>query len=124
MGVVRLPDEELPAFPGKPLATYYSTEPVDLDGLMREAGALDCIVMTGIGTLNTMPKGPDEKVSLGDVIRVNMNHCLHPRQGDRLRKDYAVIETVQNGYKIRELPFTLIFEEDVPEVCRIIAERL
>ncbi len=122
MAIVRLPDEELPAFPGKPVAVYYSTEPVDLDGLMREVGALDCIVMTGIGTEHTRPKRPDEKVDLYDIIVINMNHSLRPKPEDRLRRNYQVIGTLQNGYKIRELPFTLIFEEDVPEVFRMMVE--
>jgi len=115
MPIIKLPDEELPAFPGRKLSTFYSTRPVNVDEFLRAVDGLDGVVIRGIGFMTTRPIEPDEEVQVGDVIVVNMNHSLEPPLEDRMRTNYHVVEEVDNGYTIREIPVTLIFEEDVTQ---------
>lgn len=129
MPVVRLPDEELQAFPGKPLETFYSTTPVDLDGLMSEVGLFECTVKKIVDyTVKESEKQIDliveqqkenyEAITVGCIITFYADsHLLFEPE---FRKEYVVIEAVQGGYKIREIPTILEIPEatDVTEALR------
>jgi len=121
MTVVQLPDETLPAFPDRPLSTFYSTKPFDIAGFLKEIGGLDAVIVRGVGgSMEPRQLTPDECVSIGDVVLVNPNSRLQCelKAEDRSRQNYVVTGQLPTGYKIRQLPVSLFFSSDIPELRR------
>lgn len=117
MSTVQLPDEELPHSPGTFVKAFYSTRPFDVQGFVKEVGGLDAVILREISFLEGLGQlQSGEEVTVGDVVLVNPNHGLHPETNvaERPRKNYVIAAEVDRGYKIRELPVTLLFEYDIP----------
>ena len=115
MTVIRLPDETLPAFPRKTLAAFYSTKPFSSGEFAREVGGLDAVILREVGTENTRPLEKGVDLEVNDVVLINPNHNpqLQAKEEDRPRRNYVIFEELPTGYRLRELPGTLIFPNDV-----------
>ncbi len=121
MTIIRLPDEALPAFPDRFVSAFYSTRPFDAQGFIKEVGGLDAIILRQISFLEGLGQlQSGEEVAVGDIILVNPNHALHPEASvaERPRQQYVIAQKFDEGYKLRQMASTILFEYDVPELFK------
>jgi len=109
MTIVSLGDETLRS--GDIVAVYYSTAPFSLTDFINEVGGLDGVIMTqGISFLTENRRIKKEgEVQLYDLIIINamMGDQSHLPREKRIRQIYKIVEEIDNGFKIREIPETL-----------------
>lgn len=118
MTIVKVSNETLES--GKSVATYYSTNPFNLEEFIQEVGGLDGVIMTRSSFLGKSRRREEgEEAQLYDTILINsmMGYQPHLPYEQRLRWNYQIAEEIDGGIKIREIPATVLFEEDVtPEL--------